>query len=219
MIASPQYLTLWGSWLKQKVWGLTETKDIENLGKTFMDSPLGGGVDWLQIFLFCAHFTISSHNQMGKEEEEDRNIEQKGGALERCRRPYLWAYEENYSKSFQHFLQTYGMWWGWKSHVQGQVSKSLWEGEGEIFSISLFFAVSFFARSNCGIWGGGGPPSKASPVNVYGRGRGIIGQHASRGPLIMIQCILTSCTIKGKHSETLFCSFLLMLERKGSCRL
>ena len=149
MIASPQYLTLWGSWLKQKVWGLTETKDIENLGKTFMDSPLGGAVDWLQIFLFCAHFTISSHNQMGKE-EEDRNIKQKGGALEGCRRLYSWAFEENYSKSFQHFLQTYGMWWGWKSHVQGQVSKSLWEGEGEIFSISLFLQFLFLRVATVG---------------------------------------------------------------------
>ena len=33
-MANPQHLILRRFWLQQKVWGLTETKDIEKMGKT-----------------------------------------------------------------------------------------------------------------------------------------------------------------------------------------
>ena len=101
--------------------------------------------------------------------------------------------------------------WERKGHVQGQISKSLWEGEGENlpkFSQFLFFsifAVSFFrVGSNCGIWEGvEDPRPKASPVNVYGRGEGLLANMQAGGPLIMIVDIDMLHIITGTHPEAL----------------
>ena len=82
LMANLQYLTLWGSSLKQKVWGLTEAKDIWNLGKTFMDSPLGEDVDWLQIFLSARSSTSTLKcNQIGLEKNRTHGAKNWGTPL------------------------------------------------------------------------------------------------------------------------------------------
>ena len=87
-MANPQHLILRWPWLQQKVWGLTETKDMENLGKNFTGSSLEKGVGWLQIFHFCGYF-YGSYDQMGlgKKQKTLRavmgdTIKMTGGALE-----------------------------------------------------------------------------------------------------------------------------------------
>ena len=81
--------------------------------------------------------------------------------------------------------------WRWKTHVEGQISKSLWGGEGGggFAKVSLFrFSHFLFCPSlaTVGYEGVVDPPSKASPVNVYGRGEGLLANMQAWEPLIMI---------------------------------
>ena len=73
-MANPQHLILRRFWLQQKVWGLTETKDVEKMGKNFTGSPpLGEGMFWLQIFISVHISTESLTTKLGEKIRE--NIE------------------------------------------------------------------------------------------------------------------------------------------------
>ena len=94
----------------------------------------------------------------------------------------LLVLQNMFIKNFQIFVNVRGSEWSYDTLGEGQASKSLLKWGGGGVDPLRYFPVSIFAHSNCGIWGGCwwtlGQP-KASPVNVYGRGGGIIGQHAS----------------------------------------
>ena len=174
-----------GVWLKPKISRKWE--------KLYGLPTIGRRYVLVANFHFCAYFYGISYDQI-EWENKRKHWERKMGTLEGNCRQCLWACdcEVNHSKVSSTFCIVCLFCTQTECDESGRAmfkvrSVNLYgRGRGEIFQSYPSFSfsiclVSFSGvRSNCGIWGGGGPPSQGQPSKCLWEGRGIIGQHASR---------------------------------------